>query len=192
MKFTYRLTALALAASLGVSILSVPVAARASEEGKRNTAIGLGAAAAALLLTQKDKLPGLLAAGGAAYAYSKYNDDVKARHRREREYGYYDNRDNYRYNNDNSNYRDNSSYNRDNYRNQSNDNSYRDNSSYNRDNYRYNRDNRNNGDNNGSDYRYNHRHDPYNNDDSYSDGSYDTRAARTHTSRQSNRQRHRS
>lgn len=76
-----------LAVFLG-SALIAPFAAQASEEGKRNTTYGLGAAAAALLLTQKNKLPGLLAAGGTAYAYSQYQNDINKRHRRERAAAY--------------------------------------------------------------------------------------------------------
>ena len=103
MKRIQHTTAFALAGLFGLSTLSLPVAARASEEGKRNTAIGLGAAAVALLLTQKNKLPGIVAAGGAAYAYSQYNSDVQDRHRRER-YGYYDypQHSDYRYGQSNS------------------------------------------------------------------------------------------
>ena len=145
MKRTYRFTAVALAAAFGIGIMSAPIAARASEEGKRNTAIALGAAAAGLLLTQKNKLHGLVAAGAAAYAYKQYDDSVKDRHRREREYGYdryndrYSNRDDYRYND---------RYN-------------------NRDDYRY-----NDRYNNSSDYRY-HRNDTYNNRYNTSDYRYD-------------------
>lgn len=88
MIFATRLKALALTAVLGFNIVVVPVAANASEEGKRNTTIALGAAAAGLLFTQKNKLPGAIAAAGAAYAYKEYDDEIKRRHRREREYGY--------------------------------------------------------------------------------------------------------
>jgi hypothetical protein len=98
MKRIQHITALALTSIMGLSTLSLPLVARASETGKRNTALGIGAAAIALLLTQKNKLPGLLTAGGAAYAYSQYNNDVQARHRRE-QYGYDANSQNngYRY-----------------------------------------------------------------------------------------------
>lgn len=114
-----RLTAWGLALTLGAGIVATPIAARASEEGQRNTALGLSAAAAALLLTQKNKLPGIIAGAGAAYAWKKNQDSIEARHRREREWGY-DRRDRNDYRNrDNSNYRDNSSYRDDyNYRNE--------------------------------------------------------------------------
>ncbi len=86
-----RWTAGLLALGAGVSLFTAPIAARASEEGRKNTAIAAGAAAAYLLLTQKNKLPGIIAGAGAAYAYKKYDDSVNDRHRRER-YGYYDDR----------------------------------------------------------------------------------------------------
>jgi len=78
--------ALSLTAFLG--LMAAPIVASASEEGHKNTAIGLGAASAALLLTQKNKLPGILAAGGAAYAYGQSQRSMNARHRRERAYAY--------------------------------------------------------------------------------------------------------
>lgn len=83
-----RFTGLILAALVGFSGVAAPIAVQASEEGKRNTTYGLGAAAAALLLTQKNKLPGLLAAGGAVYAYSQYQRDINSRHHRERAAAY--------------------------------------------------------------------------------------------------------
>jgi uncharacterized membrane protein YebE (DUF533 family) len=73
-----------LTAFIGTTTLTAPMAARASEEGKRNTTLGLGAAAAALLLTQKNKLPGALVGAGAVYAYTQYNNDINKRHKRER------------------------------------------------------------------------------------------------------------
>ena len=88
MRLNHRFTAAALTAVFGAGILSAPAIAGASEEGRKNTAIGLGAAAAYLLLTQKDKVPGLIAGAGAAYAYKKYDDAKKDRQDRER-YGYY-------------------------------------------------------------------------------------------------------
>ncbi|HZT41933.1 MAG TPA: hypothetical protein VFA07_07075 [Chthonomonadaceae bacterium] len=83
-----RFIAAALATAFLGSTLALPLAASASEDGHRNTAIGLGALAAGLLLTQRNKLPGILAAGGAAYAYSQYERDMVARHRRERAHAY--------------------------------------------------------------------------------------------------------
>ena len=83
-----RLSFAALASVFAVSILVLPVSARASEEGRRNTALGLGAAAAYLLLTKRDKVPGLVAAGAAAYAYKRYDDSFRERKDRERYWGY--------------------------------------------------------------------------------------------------------
>ncbi|MCC6730335.1 MAG: hypothetical protein IT208_13440 [Chthonomonadales bacterium] len=91
MKTLRRVPAVALAFVIGASVLLVPRPAAASEEGRRNTALGLGAAAAALLLTQRDKTPGIVAGIGAALALGRYNDSVKSRHERER-YGWYDHR----------------------------------------------------------------------------------------------------
>ena len=88
MRRVHRLTAGAVSIVMCASILALPVAASASEEGRRNTMLGLGAAAAALLLTQKNKLPGIIAGAGAAYAYKRYDDSINARHEQER-YGTY-------------------------------------------------------------------------------------------------------
>ena len=99
MKISQRLTAGAITLVMGLGLFAIPTSARASEEGRRNTAIGLGVAAGALLLTQKNKLPGIAAAAGAAYAYKRYQDKVNDRHKRERYYGY-DNRYDDRYYND--------------------------------------------------------------------------------------------
>ena len=82
---TNRMIAAALlTAFVGTTTISAPLAARASEEGKRNTTLGLGAAAAALLLTQKNKLPGAVVGAGAVYSYSQYQKDINRRHKRER------------------------------------------------------------------------------------------------------------
>src|SRR2546422_11769595 len=91
MKRAHRWTAAAVAFIIGAGILTMPMAAQASEEGRRNPAIGLGALAAGLLLTQKNKLPGIIAGVGAAVAYGNYQKKVDERHRWDR-YGYYDNR----------------------------------------------------------------------------------------------------
>jgi hypothetical protein len=52
MKRVHTITALALTGALGLTTIFAPVAANASEEGSRNTAIALGVTALALLLTQ--------------------------------------------------------------------------------------------------------------------------------------------
>jgi hypothetical protein len=121
-----RLTAWGLALAMGAGLFSAPIAARASEEGERNTALGLTAAAAALLLTQKNKLPGIVAGAGAAYAWKKNQDSINSRHDRERRYGYdrRNDRDDYRYRDndryDNNRYDKNDRY-RDDNRNRDND-----------------------------------------------------------------------
>lgn len=81
MQRTHRLAAFALTGVLGIGLLMPSLTARASEEGKRNTAIGLGAAALGLLLTQRNKVPGVIAAAGAAYAYEQYDQSIRDRHR---------------------------------------------------------------------------------------------------------------
>lgn len=65
-----------------------PSMASASEDGRRNTAIGLGVAAAGLLLTQRNKIPGIIAGVAALAAASQIGHD---RHRWDRRDGYYDN-----------------------------------------------------------------------------------------------------
>ena len=75
MKRLHSLTAIALTGMVGFTSICAPLAARASEEGKRNTAIGLGIAATALLLTQRNNVPGLVVAGGAAIALSQADRD---------------------------------------------------------------------------------------------------------------------
>ncbi len=128
MKLSHKLTAAAIAITMGAGLLSTPVAARASEEGRRNTAIGLGAAALALLLTQHNKLPGIAVGVGAAYAATR----IGSRHRWDRD-RYIDNRyDRYDRDRDYRDRDDRDRYNRDNYRNDSHD----------RNDNRYNQDNR--------------------------------------------------
>ena len=144
MKVTHRFTAAALTAVLGAGILAAPLSAHASEEGRKNAAIGLGAAAAYLLLTQKDKVPGLIAGAGAAYAYKKYDDARRDRQDRER-YGYYDRNDRYdsRYDRNRDLYHDrynDRTYRTDRYNDRYNDRYYNDRPSYDRYDYR-NRDN---------------------------------------------------
>jgi hypothetical protein len=166
MKRLHSLTAIAFTGLVGFTSLCAPMAAVASEQGKKNTALGLGAAALGLLLTQKNKLTGLVAAGGAAYAYSQYDKDVKNRHQRERD-GYYDRGSNndYRTNRDtyNNRYNQNSRYrtNRDN-----------GNDPYNQDSgYRNNRDDYNNRYNQDSGYRYHDNNGSNQEDRQYSDAN---------------------
>lgn len=53
-RFQTSITALALTGAVGFSGIVAPVAAGASEEGKRNTAIALGALAVGVLLSQQN------------------------------------------------------------------------------------------------------------------------------------------
>src|SRR5947209_5836945 len=87
-KMRPRFTAGLLAAALAAGLMSAGAPqARASSKGRKNFAIGLGALAAYELLRGKTGT-GLLAAGGAAYAYKRYNDARK----KERRYRYYSSR----------------------------------------------------------------------------------------------------
>lgn len=79
-------TAIGVLAAIVATTLAAPLTARASEEGKRNTTLGLGAGAAALLLTQKNKLPGALVGAGAVYSAVSLNNDINKRHQRARRY----------------------------------------------------------------------------------------------------------
>jgi hypothetical protein len=146
----HRLVATGCAVVMGAGLVTAPIAARASEEGRRNTALGLGAAAAYLLLSQRNKTAGIAAAAGAAYAYKRYDDSVRARHQWEN-YGYYNDR--YDRNGYNDSYdRNNYNYDRNGYRGDRNNdnydrNGYNDRNSHNYDRNGYNdRYDRNNGD----------------------------------------------
>jgi hypothetical protein len=107
MKRHFGLIATTLAGMMVWTSVVAPSMARASEEGKKNTAIALGVGAAVLLLTQKNKTAGIVTAIGAAAAYKSYDDDVKARHRREQERDQYYRRERYRDNNGVYRYKDN-------------------------------------------------------------------------------------
>lgn len=149
MRRLHSLTAIVLTGIIGASAFCVPIAAQASEEGKRNTAIGLSVAAAALLLTQKNKLPGLVAAGGAAYAFSQTGHDRRDRNR------------------DNDRYYDDHRYDRDNRNDRFHDN---DRNRDRRDNDRYGRDNSRENDRFGRDNGYQYRENDRNrNRDRYDD-----------------------
>ena len=55
--------------------------------------MALGGAAVYLLLTQKNKVPGIIAAAGAVIAYKRYDDARRSYRDCNQGYGYYDNRD---------------------------------------------------------------------------------------------------
>jgi hypothetical protein len=83
---THRFTAFALAGVLGVSMLAAPLTARASEEGRRNTAIALGAAAVVgLLLATNHRHHDVCVVPGPVYPVPVYNryDDVQVRYHRD-------------------------------------------------------------------------------------------------------------
>src|SRR5207302_3693538 len=72
-------------AALFISGLALtPVAASASEEGRKNTALGLGALTGYLFTRGGSKVPAFLGLAGTAYAYKRYQDSINARHKRER------------------------------------------------------------------------------------------------------------
>jgi hypothetical protein len=72
-----------LAVAIAGGVVLTPLAAKASEEGKRNTTLALGAATAYLFTKKGDKTPAFIGAAATAYAYKKYDDSIKDRHRRE-------------------------------------------------------------------------------------------------------------
>ena len=74
----------ALAALTISGVIAAPVAAKASEEGRRNTTLALGAATGYLFTRGGSKVPAFIGAAGTAYAYKRYNDSINDRHRRER------------------------------------------------------------------------------------------------------------
>ena len=74
----------ALAAFFFAGTMAMPVAARASEEGRRNTALGLGAVTAYLFTRGGTKVPAFVGLGATAYAYKRYQDSYNERKKRER------------------------------------------------------------------------------------------------------------
>ena len=88
MNIKQRMAAASVAAAFAIGLMAAPTAAMASEDGRRNTAIGLGVAAAGLLLTQRNKVPGIIAGVAAVAAASRIGHD---RNRWDRRYGYNDN-----------------------------------------------------------------------------------------------------
>ncbi len=89
MRTNNRIFAAAMAAIFIGGATLAPVAARASEEGRRNTALGLGALTAYLFTRGGSKVPAFLGLAGTAYAYKRYQDSINARHRWERAAYYY-------------------------------------------------------------------------------------------------------
>ncbi len=79
-----RFVAGAMAALFMAGATLIPVAAAASEEGRRNTTLGLGALTGYLFTRGGNKVPAFIGLGATAYAYKRYQDKINARHRRER------------------------------------------------------------------------------------------------------------
>lgn len=79
-----RTIALGIAGVVGVSFLAIPQSAKASEEGRRNTALALGAATAYFIINKRP-VESLIGAGATAYAAKLLQDDINKRHRRERD-----------------------------------------------------------------------------------------------------------
>jgi hypothetical protein len=84
MKPRNRLFAGAIAFVFMAGVASAPIAASASEEGRRNTTLGLGALTGYLFTRGGNKVPAFVGAAATAYAYKRYDDSIKARHKRER------------------------------------------------------------------------------------------------------------
>jgi hypothetical protein len=84
-----RMTAVALLGAIGLTF-AVPTAAHASKQGKRNTALALGAVAAYGLIKKKPLIAGL-AGAGAVYSWIQSNKsdngDRDRRRARNRRYG---------------------------------------------------------------------------------------------------------
>jgi hypothetical protein len=74
----------AMAALFMAGIVCTPAVAGASEEGRRNTTLALGALTGYLFTRGGNKTPAFLGLGATAYAYKRYQDKINARHRRER------------------------------------------------------------------------------------------------------------
>ncbi|MCL5283460.1 MAG: hypothetical protein M1330_01925 [Armatimonadetes bacterium] len=90
MRIKQGLMAMGLTMAIAIPGVVAPTAAMAGENGDRNTTYALGAAAAYLLLSQHNKVPGMLLGLGAAYSYSRWQHDINLRHRFESYYyGYH-------------------------------------------------------------------------------------------------------
>lgn len=64
--------------------IAAPISAQASEEGRRNTTLALGALTGYLFTRGGSKVPAFIGLAGTAYAYKRYNDSIQARHAREK------------------------------------------------------------------------------------------------------------
>lgn len=86
MQLRRTLVATLLVAFLGIGAL-MPFTARASEAGRRNTTLGLGALTG-VLLYKKQWLPAAAAGVGTYYAYHNWQAQINARHRAENQLHY--------------------------------------------------------------------------------------------------------
>ncbi|MEO7454207.1 MAG: hypothetical protein ABIV13_05525 [Fimbriimonadales bacterium] len=85
MKLSTKIAAFAAAGALGLGLVAMPPSAKASEEGRRNTAYSLGAATLYLGLKKKT-VPAIIAGAGTAFAIKRLDDAIDDRHDRERAY----------------------------------------------------------------------------------------------------------
>jgi hypothetical protein len=83
MKLSTKIAAFAAATSLGIGLVAMPPSAKASEEGRRNTAYALGAATLYLGIKKKT-IPAIVAGAGTAYAIKRLDDAIDDRHEREK------------------------------------------------------------------------------------------------------------
>jgi hypothetical protein len=83
-----RLTSLALVSAVGLGFVA-PQAAEAGKEGRRNTALALGAIAAYGIVKKKPAIAGI-AGAGAVYSWISSNNVKERRHRRYRRARYND------------------------------------------------------------------------------------------------------
>ena len=79
-----RLFGAAMAALFMAGAATAPIAARASDDGRRNTTLALGALTGYLFTRGGSKIPAFIGLGTTAYAYKRYQDKVNDRHRRQR------------------------------------------------------------------------------------------------------------
>lgn len=91
MTIRMKIASLIVVGSIAAASLILPLQARASEEGRRNTALALGAATAYFILNKRP-VEALIGAGATAYAAKLLQDDINKRHRRERAAAYYSGR----------------------------------------------------------------------------------------------------
>ncbi len=147
---------------LGTTLLA-PLAAHAGADGRKNTAIALGAAAAYELLLKHQTGAGLVLGAGAAYAGKRY-DDARRSERDQNNRNYY--RNGYPYGSYNNNgsynngyYDNNGNYHNNGYSNNGYDNNYNNNQDYQRQGRRHDdsNDNRNQGDEHGNKRGWNGR-----------------------------------